>query len=101
MGRKIEAFEDLKKKYVRQALETNKISTTARQVGVNRETLSKWIKTYEDEVRDEMEAEASGSMSAHFLYEDDYKKKYEHALAIIGEKELEVALLRDALKKSP
>ena len=59
----------------------------------------KWIKKYEDEVRDQMEAEGL-NLSPLEPTETEYKKKYELAMKLLGEKELEVAVLKDALKKN-
>lgn len=95
----IKIFEDLKKKYVRMALETNQYATTAKAAGVHRNTLREWIKKYETEVRDEMEAEGI-RLSSPEPTEKEYKKKYKMAMKLLGEKELEVAVLKDALKKT-
>lgn len=97
--KKVQLFEDLKKKYVRMALETNKYATTARAAGVDPKTLRNWIKKYETEVRDEMEQEGI-SLTTSDPIEMDYKRKYEIAMKLLGEKELEVAVLKDALKKN-
>ncbi|MGM8214780.1 hypothetical protein ACLIA0_04295 [Bacillaceae bacterium W0354] len=98
MASKIDMFENLKKKYVRIALETSKQATTAKAAGVHPDTLRKWMKEYETEVRDEMEQEGV-SITPVEPTENDYKKKYELAMKLLGEKELEVAVLQDALKK--
>lgn len=95
----IQMFEDLKKKYVRMALETNKYATTARAAGVDPSTLRNWMRKYETEVRDQMEQEGA-SVTAIEPTEIDYKRKYELAMKLLGEKELEVAVLKDALKKN-
>lgn len=96
---KIEIFEELKKKYVRMALETNKYATTAKAAGVHRDTLRKWIKEYETDILDQMELEGA-SITPVEPTEKEYKKKYEMAMKLLGEKELEVAVLKDVLKKS-
>lgn len=97
--REIEIFEDLKRYYVRMALETNKHATTAKAAGIHPNTLRKWIKKYELEIKDQMESEGI-SIINHEPTEMEYKKKYEVAMKLLGEKELEVALLKDALKKN-
>ncbi|MEI3615044.1 helix-turn-helix domain-containing protein [Pseudogracilibacillus sp. SO30301A] len=96
---KIEIFEDLKKKYVRMALETNKYATTAKAAGVHPDTLRKWMKEYETEVQDQMELEGANITPVEPT-EKEYKNKYELAMKLLGEKELEVAVLKDVLKKS-
>lgn len=98
-GKEVQIFEDLKKKYVRMALETNKYATTARAAGVDPKTLRRWMQKYETEVRDQMEQEGTTIIPPEPT-EGEYKKKYERAMKLLGEKELEVAVLRDALKKN-
>lgn len=97
-GNKIKIFEDLKKHYVRMALETNKYASTAKAAGIHRDTLRAWMKEYEMEVRDQMEAEDVSIMPVKTT-EKEYQKKYELAMQLLGEKELEVAVLKNALKK--
>lgn len=98
-NKEIEIFEDLKKYYVRMALETNKYATTAKAAGVHPETLRRWKKKYETEILDQMELEGV-SITPPEPTEKEYKKKYELAMRLLGEKELEVAVLKDALKKN-
>lgn len=97
-GSEVQMFEDLKKYYVRMALETNKYATTAKSAGVHPTTLRRWMKKYETEVRDQMESE-DVSIPLVEPTEQEYKKKYERAMKLLGEKELEVAVLKDTLKK--
>lgn len=96
---KVEIFEDLKKKYVRMALETNKYATTAKTAGVSPSTLRRWMREYETEIRDQMELEGA-NITPVAPTQNEYKKKYELAMKLLGEKELEVAVLQDVLKKS-
>lgn len=44
--KKIEVLEEVKKNYVRLALESGNYTTIARNTGISRPTLSKWIKVY-------------------------------------------------------
>ncbi len=81
------------------ALETNKYASTAQAAGVDRKTLRSWMNKYETEVRDQMEQEGI-NLTPVEPTEKEYKKKYELAMKLLGEKELEVAVLRDALKKN-
>lgn len=101
MGDKKGAMEELKKTYVRRALETQNIGATAKSVGVSRATIRDWIKKYGDEVTEEMDRDwrpiEEGPISRKEL-----EKRYEQALKLLGEKELEVAVLRELFeKKSP
>lgn len=80
-------------------LETNNYSTVARAAGVDPRTLKSWVKEYEMEVRDQMEKEGMSLISLEPT-EMDYKRKYEMAMKLLGEKELEITILKDALKKT-
>lgn len=83
------------------ALETNKIATTAKAAGVHRTTLHLWIKEYGDLVRDQMDQETSSSEVIPVEKSADYyKQQYERAMRLLGEKELELAVLRDIVKKN-
>ncbi|WP_433744315.1 transposase [Falsibacillus pallidus] len=97
--KKFEALEEVKKKYVRMALENGNYSSIARSAGVDRSTLARWVKVYEDEVRDQMEDPASAILSTE-PSKEELKAKYEQAMKLLGEKELEVAMLRNLLKKT-
>lgn len=55
------------------ALETNKYATTAKTAGVHPDTLRKWIKKYEAEIRDQMELEGT-SITPVEPTEKEYKK---------------------------
>ncbi|MFC4560223.1 helix-turn-helix domain-containing protein [Virgibacillus kekensis] len=97
--KKIDVIENVKKKYVRLALESNRIASTAKSAGVDRATLRKWIKEYETGVRDEMESEGVNPLTPQ-TSRQELENKYEQAMKLLGEKELEVAMLREVLKKN-
>ncbi|WP_139368201.1 helix-turn-helix domain-containing protein [Evansella clarkii] len=99
MAKRIDVIEDVKKKYVRMALETGNYTSIARKAGISRETLRNWFKLYEDEVRDVMETEGSTGLSDNPTKEE-LQKKYEQAMLLLGEKELEVAMLKNVIKKN-
>lgn len=96
--KKIEIIEDVKKKHVRMALESGKMTSIARKAGISRVTLSQWMKEYEDEVREQMEEEGTTVLSDD-PSKDELLEKYEQAMKLLGEKELEVAMLKNLLKK--
>jgi transposase-like protein len=98
-NKKIDVIEDVKKKYVRMALETGNITSIARKAGIDRKTLGGWMKTYGDEVRDVMDKEGVTALS-NDPSKDELLEKYEQAMKLLGEKELEVAMLRKLLKKN-
>lgn len=96
---KIDVIEDVKKKYVRMALESGKITSIARKAGISSVTLRKWMNEYEDEVSEAMEAEGTTVLSENPT-KNELMDKYEQAMKLLGEKELEVAMLKNLLKKS-
>lgn len=99
MKKKIDVIEDVKKKYVRMALETGNHTSTARKAGISRNTFRKWINEYEDEILDLMENEGTISLSEN-PSKNELLEKYEQAMKLLGEKELEVAMLKNLLKKN-
>lgn len=98
MKRKMGPIEDVKKQYVRMAVESGNAAHIARKVGVSTSTLGGWMKTYRDEVECEMKEEGVSPL-AESSSSDELQKKYDQAMKLLGEKELEVTMLRDMLKK--
>jgi len=86
---KIDVIEDVKKKYVRMALESGKMTSIANKAGISRETFRKWIAEYEEEVRDAMDQEETIVLSSN-PSKVELMAKYDQALKLLGEKELEV-----------
>ncbi|WP_442595186.1 transposase [Neobacillus sp. D3-1R] len=98
MKRKMGPIEDVKKQYVRMAIESGNAAHIARKVGVSTSTLGGWMKIYREEVDSEMREEGVSPLTESST-SDDLQKKYEKAMKLLGEKELEVAMLRDMFKK--
>ncbi|HWO77106.1 MAG TPA: helix-turn-helix domain-containing protein [Bacillus sp. (in: firmicutes)] len=98
--KKIDVIEDVKKQYVRMALESGRMTSIANKAGISRSTLRKWMDEYEEEVREVMEAEGVTVLSEN-PSKDELLAKYEQAMKLLGEKELEVAMLKNLIKKSP
>ena len=91
-------IEEVKKNYVRMALESGNMAFVARKTGVSLSTLKAWVNLYRSEVEAEMEQEGVNTLSSS-PSNNDLQKKYDQAMKLLGEKELEVAMLRDMLKK--
>jgi transposase-like protein len=81
------------------ALETGNMTSIARKAGISRDTLRGWMKIYEEEVREVMDQEGVTALSDN-PSKDELMEKYEQAMKLLGEKELEVAMLRKLLKKN-
>jgi transposase-like protein len=99
MSKRLGPMEEVKKQYVRMAIESGNAAHIARKVGVNSKTLNNWVKQYRDEVEAEMENEGVSPLSDSSST-SDLQKKYDQAMKLLGEKELEVALLREQIKKN-
>jgi transposase len=98
MKRRMGPIEDVKKQYVRMALESGNAAHIARKLGVSTSTLGGWVKLYRDEVEREMNEEGVRPLTSSPASEE-LQAKYNQAMTLLGEKELEVAMLRDMLKK--
>ncbi|WP_127534785.1 helix-turn-helix domain-containing protein [Paenibacillus kobensis] len=93
-------FDELRIQVVEEALDRGNIALTARKHGLSPYSLYKWVKIYRDEVEITMgKKKKMENLNAAPETTSDWKDKYEHATKLLGEKELEIALLRDLVKK--
>jgi transposase len=92
-------FDELRIQFVEEALDRGNIALTARIHGISPRALHGWVKQYRDEVELTMSKKKSVDKLNDPLVRDDWKEKYEQATKLIGEKELEIAVLRDLVKK--
>jgi transposase-like protein len=92
-------MEEVKKQYARMAIESGNAAHIARKVGVNSKTLNGWVKQYREEIEAVMETEGVSPLSESSST-SDLQKKYDQAMKLLGEKELEVAMLREQIKKN-
>ncbi|CAI6087764.1 transposase [Cohnella sp. JJ-181] len=99
MKRRFYGTEALKKEYVGLVVSGYRTEHVARQNGLSPSTLSRWVRQYWDEVEAELTKKKE---HAEQLAKDskDLQKKYDQAMKMLGEKELELAILRDLLKKT-
>lgn len=92
-----------KRELVAEVLMGYRTEFVARKYGLSPHTLRNWIREYRDE--DEVgELMVKKKEQAEQLVKDaaelkDLKKKYNEAVKLLGEKELENAILKDLLKK--
>jgi transposase len=101
MGRRNEYLEKMKKNLVREALSGGNSSFVARKHGIHPGTLKKWVKEYRDEVEFQMDKQSSTTPNLpNDSDSTDYKKMYEKAVTLLGEKDLEIAILKDLVKKT-
>ncbi|MGI2298179.1 transposase [Paenibacillus sp. GXUN7292] len=101
MKRRFRCPVQTKKELVVEVLAGYRVEVVARQHGIAPRTLSNWVRQYQDEVDDLM---AKRKNDVEQLKQDatrlhEIEKKYNDAMKIIGEKELEINVLRDLVKK--
>jgi transposase-like protein len=91
-------FEEQRMEVVREALSGVKVGVIARKYNLHPETVRNWIRQYRDQV------DINSLPPADHQYQElkrlqDIEEKYEIAMKVIGEKELEIEILRELLKK--
>lgn len=92
-------FDELRIEVVQEALERGNVALTARKHGLSPYSLYKWVKQYRDEVESPMSQKKEIEQQKAGPAEENWQKKYERATQLLGEKELEIAVLRDLVKK--
>ena len=91
-------YDEMRIQIVKEALSGIKVAVLARKYGVSPKSINTWIRTY----RDQIEADDIPAPDAH-LQElkrlQEIEEKYDKAMKVLGEKELEIEILRELLKK--
>jgi transposase-like protein len=91
-------FEEVRIKVAKEALSGIKIGALARMYEVNPETIRKWVREYRDQIGyDEIPSIDEQFQELKRLQE--VEEKFEKAVKVLGEKELEIEILRELLKK--
>lgn len=94
-------FIELKKNFVREALEGGNASYVARKHGLSPKTVGQWVRDYREEVEEEMAKKDHNQEQVPSLIGDqDVKKQLDQALKLIGKLQLENEILKDLLKKT-
>ncbi|WP_159885747.1 transposase [Paenibacillus puerhi] len=101
MKRRFRCPVQAKKELVVEVLSGYRTEVVARKYGMAPKTLSTWVRQYQDEVGDLMvkkrdEEEKTKQDAAKFK---ELEKKYDEAMKLLGQKELENSILRDLVKK--
>ncbi|MNI23255.1 Transposase [compost metagenome] len=92
---------ETKKEFVVEVLSGYRTEAVARKYGLSPKTLGNWVRQYQDEVDDLMvkkqkETEQMQKDAAHF---HELQKKYDEAVKLLGEKEVELKMLHELVKK--
>ncbi|MED3648672.1 transposase [Halalkalibacterium halodurans] len=86
--------QEFKLQVIKEVLETGKQSIVARRYELNPNMVSRWVREYKDGKYGETKTEDVDPLEAKQLsQENDQLKK------LLGEKDLEIAILRDLIKK--
>ncbi|WP_159887437.1 transposase [Paenibacillus puerhi] len=101
MKRRFRCPVQVKKELVVEVLSGYRTEVVARKYGMAPKTLSTWVRQYQDEVGDLMvkkrdEEEKTKQNAAKFK---ELEEKYDEAMKLLGQKELENSILRDLVKK--
>jgi transposase len=101
MGIKRHSTEE-KKQIVKEALETGNSSLVGRKYNVSPSIVARWVREYKPNPMKEMTKKALQKISGLNESPQEAKQAVEQNLTLkklIGEKELEIEILRDLLKK--
>jgi transposase-like protein len=92
-------YEELRLKVAQEALSGTKAGFLARKYGVTPRTIYKWVQDYKEKYGEEavpsVDKRIADSKRLHELEE-----KYEKAMKLLGEQNLEIEILRDLVKKT-
>lgn len=101
MKRRFRCPVSTKRELVAEVLMGYRTEFLARKYGMSPETLRRWVREYRDEVGDIMakKQEQNEQLKKDAEELKDMQKKYNSAMKLLGEKELENAILQNLLKK--
>jgi len=86
--------KEFKLQVIKESLETGKPSVVARRYELNANMVSRWVREYKDGKYRDVDVTSMPDLdSKELANENDQLKK------ILGEKDLEIAILRDLVKK--
>lgn len=99
MRRSNKLHEEVRLDVVKQeAMSDIKIGVLARQYEIHPETIRSWVRTYRDQL-DTHELPPADQQFVELKRLQEVEEKYEKAIKVLGEKELEIEILREQLLK--
>jgi len=90
--------EEVRLKIVKEALAGIKVGVLARMYDVHPETIRIWVRDHRDAIPPE-EIPVADEHLQELQRLQDVEQRYEKAVKVLGEKELEIEILRELLKK--
>jgi transposase-like protein len=98
----MEYDEDFKRRVAKEALEVGNNTAVARKNGINEGSIRNWIKKYYEQTEGNTQRKGLKEYAGINGISKDLnkaKKQVEDLTKIVGEKEVEILVLRDLLKK--
>jgi transposase len=92
--KRIKHSKDFKLQVIKEAQETGKITLVARRYELNPNMVSRWIREYKDGKFGDVDVAVQPDLDSKELSKENEKLKI-----LLGEKDLEIAILRDLIKK--
>ena len=92
--KRIKHSNDFKLQVIKEAQETGKITLVARRYELNPNMVSRWIREYKDGKFGDVDVAVQTDLDSKELSKENEKLKI-----LLGEKDLEIAILRDLIKK--
>ncbi|WP_025692135.1 helix-turn-helix domain-containing protein [Paenibacillus zanthoxyli] len=96
MGKRLK--EEARLKIVKEALAGVKVGVLSRIYDIHPETIRGWIRDHRDSIPPE-EIPVADEHLQELQRLQDVEQRYEKAMKVLGEKELELEILRELLKK--
>lgn len=98
MGKRL--YEEARIKIVKEALAGIKVGVLSRMYDIHPETIRGWIRDHRDAIPPE-DIPVADEHLQELQRLQTVEQRYEKAVKVIGEKELEIEILRELLKKNP
>lgn len=99
MLRSNKVFNEVRYKIAREALSGIKVAVLARKYEVSPKSINDWVREYREKFGDE-NIPSPDEQIQEMKRLQEIEEKYEKAVKVLGEKELELEILRELLKKS-
>lgn len=96
--RRSRLYEEMRLQVVKEALSGIKVAVLARKYEVSPKSINTWIREYRDQIS-ESDIPAADASIQELKRLQEIEEKYDKAMRVLGEKELEIEILRELLKK--
>jgi transposase-like protein len=96
MGKRLS--EETRLKVVKEALAGIKVGTLARMYGIHPETIRLWVRDHRDEIG-QNEIPSADEHLQELRRLQEVEEQFEKAKKLLGEKDLEIEILRELVKK--